>query len=111
MNRYRWFVYEFQVNPSLDNLQDVIVKVYWRRQVIAEPNGVAYAYEMKGETDLSSPSKLDFVQFKNLTQNKVVSWLETSIDMLALNAKLDAELDKMINPEYPIIPIPWEVEI
>jgi len=111
MNRYKWFVYEFQVNPSLDNLQDVIVKVYWRRQVIVEPNGVAYAYEMKGETDLAAPNKADFTQFNDLTQDIVIPWLESVIDMTALNSQLDIELDKIINPEYPIKPIPWDIEI
>ena len=111
MNRYKWFVYEFQVNPSLDNLQDVIVKVYWRRQVIAEPNGVMYVYEMKGETDLLSPNPTNFTKFDNLTQDIVIPWLESGIDMTALNSQLDIELDKMVNPEYPIKPIPWDIEI
>jgi len=111
MNRYKWFVYEFQVNSSLDNLQDVIVKVYWRRQAIAEPNGVAYAYEMKGETDLAAPNKADFIQFDNLTQDIVIPWLESAIDMTELNNQLDIELDKIINPPFPIKPIPWQVEI
>jgi hypothetical protein len=104
-------VYEFQVNSSLDNLQDVIVKVYWRRQAIAEPNGVAYAYEMKGETDLAAPNKADFIQFDNLTQDIVIPWLESAIDMTELNNQLDIELDKIINPTFPIKPIPWQVEI
>ena len=111
MNTYKWFVYEFQVNPSSNNLQDVVTKVYWRRQVIAEPNGVAYVYEMKGETDLDAPDKADFTQFDNLTQDIIIPWLESAIDMTKLNNQLDIELDKIINPTFPIKPIPWQVEI
>jgi len=111
MNTYKWIIDEFQVNPSTNNLQDVIVKVYWRRQVTAEPNGVAYAYEMKGETDLAAPNKAYFTQFNDLTQDIVIPWVESAIDMTALNGQLDIELDKIINPEYPIKPIPWAIEI
>ena len=111
MNNYKWFVYDFQVNPSADGLEDVVVKVHWRRQVFAEPNGVAYAYETKGETDMPIPSSTNFIVFEDLTEDTVITWLEANIDMTALNAQLDTELDKLINPEFPFKTIPWDLTI
>lgn len=111
MNTYKWFVYQFQVNPSLDILQNVVVKVYWKRQAISEPNGIMYVYEMKGETDLSAPNPSDFTDFDNLTLEIVVPWLEASLNMTAINNQLDIELDKLINPIYPFKPIPWKISL
>ena len=111
MNRYKWAVYQMIVKPSDNNLTHVVVRVDWRRQVIAEPNGVAYAYEEKGETDCPVPDASSFTSYDSLTELEVCSWLESIIDMKALDAKLDQELDKLINPQYPVIALPWEITI
>jgi hypothetical protein len=96
------------VNPSDNNLNNVVVRVDWKRQVISEPNGVLNVYEEKGETDCPAPNALSFTAYEHLTESEVCFWLESIIDMETLDAKLDNELEKIINPQYPAIPIPWD---
>ncbi len=96
------------VKPIDNNLTNVVVRVDWRRQVIAEPNGVLNVYEEKGETDCPVPDPSSFTNYDSLTELEVCSWLESIIDMKALDAKLESELDKLINPQYPVVGLPWD---
>jgi len=111
MNKYKWIICQMIVNPSDNNLTNVVVRVDWRRQVISEPDGVLNVYEEMGQTDFPPPNSLNFKNYESLTESEVCSWLESVIDMEALDAKLDNELEKIINPQYPVISLPWDLII
>jgi hypothetical protein len=111
MIKYKWIICQMIVKPSENNLTNVVAKVYWRRQAIAEPNGVLNVYEEKGETDCPMPDASSFTNYDSLTESEVSSWIESIIDMKALDAKLDKGLDELINPKYPVVDLPWDIII
>lgn len=104
---YEWVVSQMDTAPALDGLTDVVVTVHWRRNATAiDDDKIYYAYTY-GVMPCSTPSETDFTAYPDLTFEQVCGWLDSGLDVEALNANLNAQIENQINPPIIILPNPW----
>jgi hypothetical protein len=104
---YNWVVSQMDTKPQDGGLADVVSTIHWRRQATAVDGDNTYFADTYGATACESPSETDFTAYADLTFEQVCAWLEAANDVEALNANLDAQIDKAINPPIVSYALPW----
>jgi hypothetical protein len=104
---YNWVVSQMDTAPSLDGLTDVVVTVHWRRNAVAVDGDNTYFADTYGAMACATPSDTDFTAYPDLTFEQVCGWLDAGLDVEALNANLDAQIENQINPPIIVLPNPW----
>ena len=107
---YLWVVSQMDTIPSIDGLTDVVSVVHWRRQATAIDGDKTYYADTYGAMGCATPSETDFTAYPDLTFEQVCGWLEDGLDVEALNANLDAQIENQINPPIIVLPNPWSVQ-
>lgn len=105
--QYKWIFSNNSLDtaPSEDGLTDVVKTVHWIYQVI-DGNYTASIY---GAMGCATPSETDFTAYPDLTEDQVISWLEAGLDVDALKANLDKQIEDQKNPPIVNLPLPWAV--
>lgn len=80
-----------------------VVEVHWRAVKTSGEHSVDAAEMSIFNPDSSSSN---YVDFENLTESMVVSWVENSIDTTALEANLTAQLSELTSPSK-FEGVPW----
>jgi hypothetical protein len=104
---YEWVVSQMDTAPSLDGLTDVVINVHWRRNAVAIDGDKTYFSDVYGSMACATPSGTDFTAYPDLTFEQVCSWLDTGLDVPALDANLDDQIENQINPPVIVLPNPW----
>ncbi len=86
------------------NLNDVVITIHWRYS--AEKEG--FFTDMYGATSMPLPTGEDFTPYEDLTKDQVCSWLESTLDVDAMEENLDNQLELLINPVNVTLPPPFE---
>jgi hypothetical protein len=55
----------------------------------------------------ATPSETDFTAYPDLTYEQVCGWLDAGLDVPALDANLDQQIENIINPPLITLPLPW----
>lgn len=100
---YKWIISQLDTVPSENGLTDVVKLVHWIYQTI---NG-NYSATLYGKMPCATPSETDFTAYPDLTEDQVISWLEAGLDVDALNANLDQQIEDQNNPPIVNLPLPW----
>jgi hypothetical protein len=93
-----------ETRPNVGELADVVSTVHYRR---AATNGT-YIVEMCGAIGYAAPSEDNFIPHSELTQEIIETWLNSSVDVEAIDAELNTKLENLKNPSVVILPLPWE---
>ena len=104
---YNWVISQMDEVPQDGSLLDVVVTVHWRRNATTEVNGIIYFTDTWGFMHCTTPSPTDFTAYPDLTFEQVCGWLDAGLDVPALNAQLDTQLEDLINPPIVSLPLPW----
>ena len=104
---YNWVVSAMDTAPSDDELTDVVKTVHWRRNAVLESGDKTYYGDVYGALGCAAPDPMAFVPYSELTFDEVCGWLETSLDVVSLDAALDAQIENQINPPIVQLPLPW----
>lgn len=104
MSEYSWNIDQLVCAKSLDGLTDVVREISWSR-ILTES---AYAVSCAGRSSVSEPDASSFTPFDQLTQEQVISWLYTVVDVTAVDASLNEQLIALMQPpqEVAMLP-PW----
>lgn len=107
MTNYNWVINQMDTKPSEDGLTDVVVVIHWTRTaeqfVGAEPILVSSYGTMGCET----PSATDFTAYPDLTYDQVCGWLNSGLDVTAIDLGLDNQIENIINPPIIVLPLPF----
>jgi len=107
MITYKWEVLSLYTRPSLNGLEDVVRRVTWRYQVT---DGGNYG-EIYQDTYLPDPSDTDtYIAYPNLSEETILSWIQSIEDVPALQAELQLRLEKSKNPDIIENKLPWILE-
>jgi len=108
-NTYSWILPDGCLNtaPSQDGLTNVVVSVNWRRKVTTIVDEKEYSVENYGQMGCSQPSPEDFTSYPDLTQAQIEGWLNEGLDVAAIDAGLDSQLQNIIKPPVVVYPNPW----
>lgn len=104
MTEYSWNIDQLLCAKSLDGLTDVVREVSWSR--ILTDN--TYTVSCNGRSSVSEPDPTSFTPFNELTEQQVISWLYTVVDVTAIDASLNEQLiAAMQPPQEVVLPPPW----
>lgn len=106
MTNFAWSVYQLDTVPQEGNLMDVVIVVHWGRTAV-EGEYTAYSY---GTMACTTPSETDFTAYPDLTFDQVCGWLDAGLDVPAIDAGLQQDIDNQINPPVIVLPLPWVPE-
>ena len=103
MTNYTWTISSMETAPSEDGLTDVVKTIHWRYKGVDGD----YQAEVYSSFACPSPSSTDFTAYEDLTEADVIGWLEAGIDVDAMKASIDSQIEGLKNPPIVTLPLPW----
>ena len=107
MITYTWSISKLDCAPAENGLTNIVKVIHWGFTGIDE-NGVSAS--MSNSYPLSTPSPEAFTDYSTLTQETVISWLESNLDVGYIKSKLSNEITSQYNPPITSLPLPWTKE-
>lgn len=109
MIEFNWQITSMPAYPQEAGQTDVVFQVNWRCQAVdAEPNTAGgYVSIATGSVPVTYTSGSPYTPYDQLTQDQVWGWINPSIDRLAVEANLQAQIDAQKTPEVVTPPLPW----
>jgi len=109
-NEKKWVIASLDCKPSIDAMVDVVSVIHWRKQATEVVGDKTYTADMYGACTITLPEPESFIEFDSLTEETIVSWLEDTLDVAAIDSALDAQIDFQKNPPIVTKKAPWIVE-
>jgi len=103
---YNWVVSSLDTAPVDGELNDVVKVVHWRYQATDGD----YQAEVYSSFACGEPSETDFTAYPNLTEEQVIGWLESGLDVEAMQESLANQIADLKNPKIVSLPLPWQNE-
>jgi hypothetical protein len=103
---YTWSITKLEYIQEENNLSDVIKTVYWT-YTAQEVSGNQYTVSCSNAYPLPSLSPDSFIDFSSLTEEQVIQWLESSLDVSVLQNNLANEISLKYNPPIATDIFPW----
>jgi hypothetical protein len=104
MITYTWDILQLDCAPSENDLTNVVKVINWRL-IGQDENGKTAS--MSNSYPLPSPSPEAFTDYSTLTQETVIGWLESNLDVGYLQSRLSNEIASQYNPPITPLPLPW----
>ena len=108
MINYTWTMGPFDCILNEDNMQKVVTTVHWRYRGTDEDGITAEIY---GAQAVGQPNPEAFTPFPDLSQEQVEGWLESAMDMNAIRANIDNQINLIKNPVTATLPAPWDTPV
>lgn len=86
-----------------DGMTNVIKTIHWRLTG-TDDNGISS--DVYGAQSFPKPSEEGFIPFEDLTKEIVVGWLEATLDVPALEAQIEAQINLINNPVMVQLSLP-----
>jgi hypothetical protein len=106
---YQWQIVQLDTIPKEGELLDVVSVVHWVRTAEQYVDGEPINVSCYGTMGCTTPSSTDFTAYPDLTYEQVCGWLDAGLDVPALDANLDQQIENIINPPIIVLPLPWQV--
>lgn len=103
MENYIWTISALDCIVSKDNLQNVVKTVHWRYRLTDENN---VSVEIFGAQPVGEPNPDEFQPYEDLTEEIVVGWLESTMDIDAKQQTLQDKLEVKLHPTVVTLPLP-----
>jgi hypothetical protein len=104
MITYTWTISQLECAPSENGLTNVVKVIHWRLTAQDE-NGVSS--KVYNSYPLTSPTPEEFTDYSTLTEETVIGWLESNLDVTPLHTNLANEIASQYNPPIKPLPLPW----
>jgi len=106
--QFTWEITRMDTKPQEDGLIDVVVTVHWIRNAEQFVGGEPISVYSYGTMGCTTPSPTDFTAYPDLTYNQVCGWLDAGLDVVAIDANLQQQINDIINPPIIVLPNPWD---
>jgi len=104
MITYSWKIKKAEVIENEDNLTDVIKNIAFT--VKAEENKISVSHDHL--IILSKPNANDFIVYDELTESRLVEWVQASVNTVAIEAELASQLEIEKRGKAVEKDLPWE---
>lgn len=101
---YQWQIVQLDTKPKEGELLDVVICVHWVR-IATQGEIVVSSY---GTMGCATPSATDFTAYPDLTYDQVCSWLDSGLDVQAIDLNLDQQIENIINAPIIVLPLPFQ---
>jgi hypothetical protein len=105
---FEWIISAMECKVKEGNLSDVVVLVHWRYNATSITEKKEYFANAYGVTSVPLPSGENFIPYEDLTKERVVGWLESILDVPAMQLSLEKNIELQINPINVILPLPFK---
>lgn len=103
----QWYINAMDCKPQDGDLTDFVVVVHWTRNAKETINDVEYFASVYGTQSFSAADVTDFIPYDQLTYEIVCGWLDSTIDVAALDLNLDQQIENQVNPPIVTPPLPF----
>jgi hypothetical protein len=103
---YQWEIMNLHPKKSLDGLNDVISAISYVYRGIREDGIDGFVSD---KLDLSAPNSESFIDYSGITQETIISWLESNLNV----EEFKTQIQNHINSDSPQfvteynLPLPW----
>ncbi len=104
MITYTWSIFRLDCAPSENGLTNVVKVIHWILQAQDE-NGITAS--CNNSYPLPSPTPEGFTDYSSLTEETVIGWLKSNLDVGYLQSRLANEIATQYNPPVTTLPLPW----
>jgi hypothetical protein len=104
MITYTWRINKIHVKPLLNGLTNVIHTVDWDYIGIDENDNTA---SIRMPMVLPEPLEENFTPYNNITEEMVISWLESISNIEELQQDIIDKIEIIKNPPIIELPFPW----
>lgn len=104
---YKWVINQMNCVPQEGQLIDVVSVVHWTRVADTFLGAEPLSVSCYGTMACQTPSSTDFTAYPDLTYEQVCGWLDAGLDVPALDANLDTQIENIINPPIITLPLPF----
>lgn len=104
MITYTWSILQLDCAPSENGLTNVVKIIHWGLTG-ADENGITAS--LNNSYPIPSPSPEAFADYSTLTEETVIGWLESNLDVGYIRTKLANEIVSQYNPPITSLPFPW----
>lgn len=106
MINYSWVFNNnsFQSAPSEDGLTDVVKVIHWRYRAVDGD----YSAEVYSTYACPAPNPDDFTPYNEITEPIAIEWLESALDVQAMQESLASQIEEQKNPKIVSLPLPWQ---
>ena len=102
-----WYINQLECLPSDGIYQDFVLVAHWNRNAKETINGVDYFASVYGAQSFSKDDVANFIPYEDLTYDIVCGWLDSTINVEALDLNLDAQIENQVNPPVITLPLPF----
>ena len=97
-NTYTWKIYAVGRNTTVGDLENVVKTVKWE---LIGTSDAGHVGRFHGNSTLIFNPENDFTPFEQLTEEQIISWVESHLDeteMAAYKRAVDLEIDSQAEP-------------
>jgi hypothetical protein len=104
MINYTWTFPAFDCIIDEDGLQTVVTTVHW---ILTGTNKDNISATLYGSQTVGQPNPEAFTPFPDISEEQVIGWMESSMDVDALEANIAIQIDLIKHPVTEVLPAPW----
>lgn len=102
MTTFTWTISAMDCKVNENNLTNVVQTIHWRYNAVDAYGNTAETY---GAQSMTSPDPDAFTAYEDITLETVVGWLEEIMDVEAMQASLEAQIELQKTPVTVTLPL------
>jgi hypothetical protein len=107
MTQFKFVISALNCSVEKDGLPKVIHTIHWRYQAEKTEGEKTYFVDTYGASGVGQPNPENFIPYEDITEAEIVSWLEATLPIEAMQVGLEAKIEEQINPKELTPPLPW----
>jgi len=105
--QFSWVISQLNCAVESEGLSNVINVIHWRYNAKQVDGDKTWFAETYGATGVAQPNPQNFIPYADVTEAEVIGWLENAMDVVVIDASLDAQIENQKNPKEVTLPLPW----
>jgi hypothetical protein len=102
-----FYINQMDSVPTDGTLTDFVINVHWTRFAKETINEKEYQASVYGSQSFSKDDVANFIPYEDLTYDIVCGWLDSSLNVEALDLNLDQQIENQVNPPIVVLPLPF----
>jgi hypothetical protein len=102
---FTWTITNLEVMPEYKNMTNVVKNVFYTYTGVYQ----SYSSSITGVMELNKPDVIDFVDYYSLTENEVIEWICSKINLDSFKNNIQENIQQQVQPELPtFFGLPWQ---
>lgn len=106
-NTYKWTINALDAKISHDSKDNVINTIHWGYSAVDDEDSTKIAYSI-GTHSVTYDAD-NFTEYADITEANVIAWLEAGLDVEAMKASLDSQIELQKTPVDTTFHAPFAV--